>query len=400
MKQCTLYVSIKQHQIVTEAIQEAFRGKTIKASPDGRGLTVIEGLFDPSTVTFNTVREDTDSEAFSQMKRGMYVFFYQIETPHNQVKEKLLMQISALNMAVGIVSSKEFDEETFLNILKIANDVHGIVFLPTGEVIDPQGRLIMNPAGESELEDLPIIVSSGRGVDRDGHVEKLEHQTRSQSAEARKERSMELLRAQGIPVIDHLPVIAGDEEAVIRSKNEIVQRAIALCLIAVYAGNLAEDGKIQEGRKVIQAIIQQYWAEGFFTEKEEEFFTDDHLEQTGIIQMAWMYECYWVLLWALGFVEELNFPGQICDVQAAVNTLRHAGNYDGFYRKASVRSKEDILNQADLIYRYHWACVNARVNNQPVPGDLDAGVVMERHRAFNWLIRYMDADWDDVRTDT
>jgi hypothetical protein len=71
-----------------------------------------------------------------------------------------------------------------------------------------------------------------------------------------------------------------------------------------------------------------------------------------------------------------------------------------FRQNAKLRSKQEILDQADLILRLNWACVNARVKNEPMPGGLDASVVYERHYSLNWLIRYMDQAWDDVTTDT
>ncbi|USG66885.1 DUF4272 domain-containing protein [Brevibacillus ruminantium] len=392
MTQCTLYVSMKHVEKVTEAIRESFRDQTVEASADGCTVTVTrKRLFGKRTITLRTMREDKETEAFTQMIRGMYGFFSQIETVHEQVKEKLLMQITALNIAVGIVSSHEMDDETFQRILAIAESVNGIVFLPSGEMLDKKGQLILGPGGESELEDFLVTVSTDL---IDGHVRQ------TASNEERKRQSMERLRQQGIPVIEHLPVIVADEEAVIRSKDEIVQRAIALCLVAVYAGGIAEGEEVQEEREFIEGIISQYGAAGFFTERERAFLGEEQPDRTETIQLVWMYECYWVLLWALGYVEELDFPGQICDVQMAIDCLKEAGDYDGFYQKAVVRSTSEILDQADLIYRYDWACVNARINNQPVEGGLNDEVVLERHRALNWLIRYMDADWDDVRTDT
>jgi hypothetical protein len=61
---------------------------------------------------------------------------------------------------------------------------------------------------------------------------------------------------------------------------------------------------------------------------------------------------------------------------------------------------QEILDQADLILRLDWACVNARVKKEPAPGNLDKGVVFERHHSLNWLINYMNQDWDNVSTDT
>jgi hypothetical protein len=105
------------------------------------------------------------------------------------------------------------------------------------------------------------------------------------------------------------------------------------------------------------------------------------------------------MLWALGFIDELERPDRICDVQLAVAMLIENGR-DGFTAKAELRPQSEILDAADLIYRYHWAVRDAQIHDRQVPADLDAGVVVERHYALNWLIGYKDQEWDDVSTDT
>jgi len=71
-----------------------------------------------------------------------------------------------------------------------------------------------------------------------------------------------------------------------------------------------------------------------------------------------------------------------------------------FIQDANLRPIGEILDEADLIYRYHWAVKNARSKGEPPPANLDKGVVLERHHALNWLIGYMDQEWDDISTDT
>jgi hypothetical protein len=86
-----------------------------------------------------------------------------------------------------------------------------------------------------------------------------------------------------------------------------------------------------------------------------------------------------------------------------------------FVENARLRSKSEIMDAADLTMRQHWAVRDAAINERQVPVDLDwtgdaeriyvpgcpaAGVVAERHRALNWLIRFGDADWDAVDTPT
>ena len=65
---------------------------------------------------------------------------------------------------------------------------------------------------------------------------------------------------------------------------------------------------------------------------------------------------------------------------------------------SELRPIADILDQADLIYRYHWAVRNARLKGQPTPAALNPDVTQERHHALNWLI--MAEAWDDVPIDT
>ena len=68
---------------------------------------------------------------------------------------------------------------------------------------------------------------------------------------------------------------------------------------------------------------------------------------------------------------------------------------------ARLRPRKELLEQADLIYRLHWACVDARVMGMPAPQGLEEGVVMERHRALFWLAGCDNmCPWDDVDLST
>lgn len=117
------------------------------------------------------------------------------------------------------------------------------------------------------------------------------------------------------------------------------------------------------------------------------------------IQFTWRHEAAWTLLWALGFVVQLGKPAQICDVEFAASTMAERTTSQ-FIEDSELRPINDILDQADLIYRYHWAVRNARIKGQQVPAGLDPGVTQERHYALNWLIGYNEQPWDHVTTDT
>ena len=64
------------------------------------------------------------------------------------------------------------------------------------------------------------------------------------------------------------------------------------------------------------------------------------------------------------------------------------------------RPTAEILDQLDLHLRLHWLTTEARLGRRDAEPGVDPGVVLERHRALNWLVRFEDADWDDVDTPT
>ena len=54
----------------------------------------------------------------------------------------------------------------------------------------------------------------------------------------------------------------------------------------------------------------------------------------------------------------------------------------------------------DLIFRYDWACVDARIHGTKVEA-VNSEIVYEWHYALNWLVGAEGiTDWDRVRTTT
>lgn len=67
----------------------------------------------------------------------------------------------------------------------------------------------------------------------------------------------------------------------------------------------------------------------------------------------------------------------------------------------AIRSKSEILDWSDLLYRLHWAIRDAQINDTAPPPAIKGGVVQEWHRAVNWMTKYdQEDDWDAVGTDT
>jgi hypothetical protein len=213
----------------------------------------------------------------------------------------------------------------------------------------------------------------------------------STEAVQRKERSEGVLVAEAVPVNKYLPVIETENEAMRRTKEQIAYRAMALLVVALKGEGLDQP--------TLNKIIKDYSLGAHFTPNERAFVNNKAPLQHDKVQFTWRYESAWTLLWALGYVESLEKPVAICDVPKAVK-LMHERSSEQFIAAAKLRTLSEILDQADRIYRYHWAVVDARVNGKKSPSGLEPGVVLERHYALNWLIGYMKQEWDDISTDT
>lgn len=207
----------------------------------------------------------------------------------------------------------------------------------------------------------------------------------------RKLRSEATLRAEAVPVNLHLPAIASEREAKIRGKDEVAMRALALLVAAVKGEGLE--------LRIVERLVKEYGLRSTFTPKEKAFLANEKPSQMDRVQFSWRYEAAWTLLWSLGFVEKLGKPVGICDVPRAVSTMKDRSTKT-FLAGAKLRALPEVLDEADRIYRYHWAVTDARVKGKPSPAGLEPGVTLERHYALNWLIGYMDQEWDDISTDT
>ena len=209
----------------------------------------------------------------------------------------------------------------------------------------------------------------------------------------RRAQSEKICEAKGIPVYanPNALFVSAENETVLRTQDEVVDRAVAL----LYLG-LKSEGLEQVH---LDQMNTDYAVSAKLSPREKEYAFADNPTQQQRTDANWRYESLHVLLWSLGYIDELAYPDQLCNVAHDVKIVYELGP-DAFREQAQLRSKREILDQADLVLCYDWACVSARVKNEDAPGGMDSSVVYERHYALNWLIKYMDQEWDNVSTDT
>jgi len=182
-----------------------------------------------------------------------------------------------------------------------------------------------------------------------------------------------------------------DEKVKLRTQDEVVDRALALCYIGLKSEGLEQ--------KDLSQMNNDFGINAKLTPNEKAYVNAEQPSEQQTIDANWRYESLHVLLWALGYVDTLSYPDKMCNVAEDVKIIYELKE-QGFRQKAKLRSKKEILDQADLILRLNWACVSARIKGEEAPSGLNSSVVVERHHALNWLINYLNQNWDDVSTDT
>lgn len=207
---------------------------------------------------------------------------------------------------------------------------------------------------------------------------------------ARKERNTEAVKRLGLPTLATLPVVEDETTIEPRSKEDIAHRCLATIACAVKGEG--------EEKEVVDIVLKKFGVEPYLSPAEQAFIRNPKPARQDLIDFAWRYECAHVFLWALGHLEALKGPSTICEVAKDAALVRELGP-EGLIGKAKLRPLAEILDMADFYYRLHWAAIELRLKGSKSDA-ADEGIIRERHRALNWLIRYMAQEWDDVQTDT
>jgi hypothetical protein len=216
----------------------------------------------------------------------------------------------------------------------------------------------------------------------------------------RKESSIHILQEQNIPYIDTLPPIEPSNQLKHRSANEIAIRAVCSLLTIQVACEFLQQGDLTKAITFFRNMLRQYGVENNLTPEEINIFSGTFTEQDAI-NAAWRYESLWVLLWALGIVHDLSYPSTICDCDVAIRAVSTHKGMESLLGSTKLRSLDEIMDMADLTYRYDWACVEARIKGKEAPAGLDSGIVMERHKGFSWLLGFIGNDnWDTPAINT
>lgn len=220
----------------------------------------------------------------------------------------------------------------------------------------------------------------------------------SKTQEERRKKSNNKIKESGIACLETLPLVEDSSEVHLKSLDAICKRCIACLLSTQLACDIEEESDYEESKKLFTSLLEGYHVKDALLKKEQKLFDGTYTKQDAV-DVAWTYEAYWSLVWALGLVPDITYPYEICDCQKAITLVGDCESFDAFKKQCHLKDVEKILDMIDLYYRYHWACVEKRINPETSIGKLNPDVVVERRRGLEWLISE-EADWNEISLDT
>ncbi|WP_400164502.1 DUF4272 domain-containing protein [Brevibacillus sp. TJ4] len=390
----TIFASRNDIRDIGGLIHEVF-GDGFTVSGGGPNETEFsaqpKGWFKTNTITIRVASEDTNPDYFDNNIPGMMGFYDSIPFEDEDLKRRVLLQISVINTMLAIETEKEYGQEYLEHFVKLTGKVDGIGFMPNGTLLDRDGRVIVYPNGSSDAADF-----SPRACTRKIRGEDC---STPEGAE-RKQKNLAYLSEKQIPYLEHLPELPPLSELKVRSREEIARRAVALLIVIQYACDVAQEEDLAESKAFVTGLLDKFGVADALTDDERDLLEQAKPTRQAAINLTWQYEAYWALLWALGTVDSLDFPDHTCYCGFAIQAVSSCDSFGEFLERTSLRRPEDILDEADKIYRLHWACVNDRIQGREPAGGLIESVVMERRRGLFWMIGHRDEAWDDISMDT
>ncbi len=385
----TVYANHKSYDDIPAIMADIMKGTVTAQNPTADGVEYV--LQDNSKFTLHFMKK-TDIGAHIT---SMEAFFLKAPVKDEELKKSLVQQMIYFNSVIGIEftidDNNDRTEYLIVSVYMLAVKLEGFVLHPNMYLYCADRKLLISADGKTDFTE---YTPKGDSTFMDKDIPE------EQADIDRRMRSIEKCKQMGLPVLESLKASVYESECVIPSKEDIIHRLACIFAAAVCAEACSnEPKKAKEMVKGMLAMLDKnYSVSQYFSSAEKEYISNPLKYPDMHPKFGWRYECCAVLLWALG-LWELGEPNKICDA-GELGEILWKSDFDSLKEKSRLKSKEEILDMQDLILRYDWACVDARIHNKEMTV-IDGEIVYEWHYALNWLTNAnYTTDWDDIRPDT
>jgi hypothetical protein len=402
MENCTIY----SHAINFEAIEPIVKKHLPKASVKRQDLNGEKVLLIVSKKGFlgrkykatikgrkrvnPSYQLDKVECPLCQNLMGMQNYVTSLPAQDKNIQSLLLQKIATLNSETSFMVEPYVSEDFEKILREILQELDGLLFTPPTSLfsksehqqfLNKDFELILDSIGVSEVAQLEIAIDA-KYYDQP----KIEY-TAAQTK--RKAKSEAILQKHQVKINTNLPCTANLTQDKLRSQDEIVDRIYALAIITARAEgiSMSELQTIISDKEITQ--LSPY----------ENHVLNNEIPADELSALTWRYESLFLLCWLINKVDSLPYPSDMCAIDSFLGPILDQSRAN-FTSNIKLRSKEEIADALDLIYRMNWACVDARIKSETPSGELHPGIVYERHYTLNWLTLHQQQAWDDVTTDT
>lgn len=344
---------------VLQQVEELFN---MEHKDFGNSITLRQGDMEIGFVAISSEGDDENARYAKEQLLGVAGYVYHNQTPLADIKRNLFYHLRQCKSLIQIIFSfdstspretEEKESQVRAPIFAVTERLQGVVTFGDGMSLqNGKGQVILDKEGRSEMDFyMPAERPLPKDRAKDAPYESVE----------RRNKSVELMREKHIYVSPWLPLLWECAEEPGRTAKEVCARAAALLIVSLYSEcRVGDHMSYEKAREFVAPIIESYGAETYFSPKEKEYLDNPDSTEKEQIQFAWQYENLWVMEWALGLTDDLFWPDRICDVPGSVRLLKDYPTMETLLAAARLRPRKELLEQADLIYRLHWACVDAR----------------------------------------
>lgn len=202
------------------------------------------------------------------------------------------------------------------------------------------------------------------------------------------------LKKDNLPYLEYMVAIPINSLTEIKGKEEIINKMLLEFIIGTSGIYM-----IQKNTYVLDDLLSKinikYNTDSLLSIEEKsliiniinKLYTEKELEEFSI-----RIESANVCLWALGLVDKIDSYNK-CDFDSICKLLLRFNSYDDLVKSCNLRSKEDILQESDLVTRYYWAIREAR-SEESVLDKLNEKLVNIQNDTLDFITSY---SYDSLR---
>lgn len=312
-------------------------------------------------------------EACFAIKHEILVNYEFLVVQNDLLKFQLINYIKEAKGVVNITTEQGFDNESFVIILNLAKIFDGIIFID-GVMINSDGKVLMNLQGETETTDF---------IGKENLFPMDSTETNAY---------LNVLDTIPMEITKYIPMVK--IQGKMKSKEEILKRALALLFIATYAESLEKTENIDSCRNFLFNQSRKYQISGTYSENELDFIFNNKPLESEIKSFSREYEASNILLWALNLTEEFSFPPISVLSPELISKCSKYLNFDEIIVRALIKDEDYILKNYDINHKILRSALDNKFSGKEIPSIINLDILESREKAFKWITSTLD--WNKI----